>query len=129
MMKRSSGKRAAAGPTSSGVVASGSTSGSCSASGAGCLGAPAPPSLTDASLRDFLGLSDLETLTLMEGRFTPEALAALKALPHLKKLNLQVAPLTPEQLDRVKAALPGVAVEWKPLTDEEAKKLELYLKQ
>ena len=91
-------------------------------------GAPAPPSLTDASLRDFLGLGNLETLTLMEGRFTPEALAALQALPKLKKLNLQVAPLTPEQLDRVKAALPGVAVEWKPLTDEEAKKLELYLK-
>lgn len=92
-------------------------------------GVAAPPSLTNASLKTFAdGLPHLESLTLMEGRFSVEALGTLGDLKHLTKLKMEVAPLTAEDLEKAKAALPGLELQWKPLTEEEARRLEMYLK-
>jgi len=51
----------------------------------------------------------------------------LKALPNLKTLNLQGVEVTPAEVEKLRAELPAVKIEYKPLTDDEQKKLEDFL--
>ncbi|HEY1171203.1 MAG TPA: hypothetical protein VGH19_07555 [Verrucomicrobiae bacterium] len=92
-------------------------------------GAPKPVSLSDASLPKFTKLASLETLRIGESRFTPEGLKVLKALPKLKLLNLWEVQITEADVEKVKKDFPNVKVEWQPLTDEQRKRLENYLKE
>ena len=87
------------------------------------------PSLSDASVPTVVGMRTLENLALGEAHFTVEALRKLSTLPNLKKLTLYETDLSAEDAAAIRAALPNVAVDWQPLTDEQRKKLEMYLKR
>lgn len=73
-------------------------------------------------------MKSIEALSLDEVRLTHAGLAQLKALPNLKKLSLQRADIPEADLAKLRADLPGVTLEWKPMTDDERKALEGFLK-
>lgn len=92
-------------------------------------GKPNPLSIDDTTLAALAKMKSLESLALDEVRLTHAGLVQLKALPNLKKLALQHADIPEADIAKLRADLPGVTIEWKPLTDEERKKLEGMLKQ
>ena len=87
-----------------------------------------PPSLTDVSLKTIATIKTLESLEIGEARFSLDALRQLGALPHLKKLKITKTEIAGPDIMTLQAELPQVKVEFLPLTDEERKKLEAYLK-
>jgi hypothetical protein len=92
-------------------------------------GRPAkPPSLTSATLTDLARMSGLEELSLMEARLSGSALLTLKELPNLKKLTIAQVDIPAADIEKLKAGLPKVAIDWKPLTEEQAKMLSDKLK-
>ena len=91
-------------------------------------GKPNPLSIDDATLATLAKMKSLESLALDEVRLTHAALVQLKALPNLKKLSLQRADISEADIAKLRADLPGVTIEWKPLTAEERKALEGMLK-
>lgn len=91
-------------------------------------GKPDALSLDDSSLATFAAMKSLESLTLFESRFTLGALRQLKALPNLKRLTLQGSDVAPADVEALRTDMPGVGIDWKPLTDEERSKLEAMLK-
>jgi hypothetical protein len=88
----------------------------------------APPSLTDASLATFSGIKTLEAVRLLEARLTLGGLRALKSLPKLKLLHLSESDISEADLEALRKELSSVKIEHEPLTDEQRKKLENYLK-
>jgi hypothetical protein len=52
----------------------------------------------------------------------------LKELPNLKKLELRRIDISQSDVDKLKAELPRVAIDWKPLTAEDREKLDAFLK-
>lgn len=86
------------------------------------------PSLSDASLATFAKIRTLESLKISEGRFTSDALRTLKALPKLKQLGIAESDIAAADVEKLRAELPGVKIDFQPLTDEQRKKLEMYLK-
>jgi len=92
-------------------------------------GGAKPVSLSDASLPKFTKLTSLETLRIGEARFTPAGLKVLKTLPKLKLLNLWETEITEADVEKVRKDFPNVKVEWQPLTEEQRKRLENYLKE
>ena len=90
-------------------------------------GKPRRLSLTDATLDYIAQMTSLETLTLMQARFTLPALEKLKALSHLKTLNLNNIDANPADIEKLKSEMPNVKITYKPLTDEEKAKLEDFL--
>lgn len=91
-------------------------------------GKPNPLSIDDSTLAMLAKLKSLESLSLDEVRLTHAGLVQLKALPNLKKLTLQHADIPEADIVKLRADLPGVIVEWKPLTEDERKKLDGMLK-
>jgi hypothetical protein len=87
------------------------------------------PSLSDASIPTLTTIASLESLKIGEARFTLAALRGLKALPKLKLLTLHETDLPAADVEALQAELPGVKIVHQPLTDEQRKKLEMYLKQ
>lgn len=87
------------------------------------------PSLSDASLATVAGMTSLESLKLGEARFSVDALAVLKTLPKLKLLTLHETELTELEVERLRAILPGVKIDWQPITNVQRKKLAMYLKE
>jgi len=57
-----------------------------------------------------------------------EALARLKVLPRLKQLTLFETDLAAAEVDKLRDALRGVSIDWQPLTAEQRKKFDMYLK-
>jgi hypothetical protein len=90
--------------------------------------ASAPPSLTDASLATFAGIKTLETVKLLEARLTLGGLHALKSLPKLRLLHLSECDIPEADLEALRKELSPAKIEYEPLTDEQRKKLESYLK-
>jgi hypothetical protein len=86
-------------------------------------------SIDDSTLATLAKLKSLESLSLDEVRLTHAGLVQIKALPNLKKLTLQHADIPDADIAKLRADLPGVTIEWKPLTEDERKKLEGMLKQ
>lgn len=86
------------------------------------------PSLSDVTLPKLTKLQALETLKLGEAHFTVETLLALKALPKLKTLSLSETDLTAEDVEKLRQGLPGIKIDWQPLTEEQRKKFDQYLK-
>src|SRR5205814_10043759 len=72
-------------------------------------------SLTEATLDVLVELKSLETLQLDQARYTADALARLQALPHLNRLILDQIDIPVDDVAKLKAALPNVTVDWKPL--------------
>ena len=85
--------------------------------------------MSDTSLATVAGMTSLESLKLGEARFSVDALAALKTLPKLKLLTLHETELTELEVERLRAILPGVKIDWQPITDVQRKKLAMYLKE
>ena len=90
-------------------------------------GASNAHSLTDRTLDTIAQLTSLDTLTLGEQRFSAEALMKLKALPNLKKLELTQVDVPAAEIERVRAALPKVEIDWRPVTGEDRQKLDRLL--
>ena len=91
-------------------------------------GKPNALSIDDATLATLAKMKGLETLSFDEVRLTHAGLTQLKALPNLKKLILQRADISEEDIAKLRADLPSVTLEWKPLTDVERKALDGFLK-
>jgi hypothetical protein len=88
----------------------------------------APPSFSDASLPTLATIQTLETLKLTEARLTLAALRELKKLPKLKQLHISECDIASVEVDALRGELPNVNIDFQPLTDEQRKKLEMYLK-
>ena len=91
-------------------------------------GKPNLLSLDDTTLATVAKLTSLENLSLDEVRLTHAGLSTLKALPALKKLTLLRTDLAAADLAKLRADLPAVTIDWKPLTDPERKALDGFLK-
>jgi len=87
-----------------------------------------PLSLTDESLATIAKTKSLESLEIGESRFSLEALRQLSALPNLKKLKITRTEISTEEVEALRSALPEVQIDFQPLTDEQRKQLEMYLK-
>jgi hypothetical protein len=87
------------------------------------------PSLSDASIQTLSTIKSLESLKIGEAHLTLAALRGLKALPKLKLLTLYETDFPAADVEALRAHLPGVKIDLQPLTDEQRKKLEHYLKQ
>ncbi len=86
------------------------------------------PSLSNASLPTIATMKSLESLNLGEARFTLAALRQLKDLPKLKQLTLPKADIPPADVDKLRAELPNAKIDWQPLTEDDRKFLQMYLK-
>jgi len=84
-------------------------------------------SLTDKTLDIVAQLKSLDTLTLSEQKFSTEALLKLSALPKLKRLELPQVDVPAAEIERVRAALTGVQVQWEPVSAEDRAKLDRLL--
>lgn len=87
-----------------------------------------PLSLTDESLATIAKRKSLESLEIGESRFSLEALRQLGALPNLKKLKITRTEISAEDVEVLRTDLPNVKIDFQPLTDEQRKQLEMYLK-
>lgn len=91
-------------------------------------GAP-DASLSDASIATLVKIPSLEVLQLGEAHFTLAGLRQLKTLPRLKQLRVYESDISPADIDTLRAELPAVKLDFEPLTDEQRKKFELYLRR
>lgn len=87
-----------------------------------------PLSLTGESLATIAKMESLESLEIGESRFSLEALRQLGALPNLKKLKITRTEISAEDVEVLRTDLPNVKIDFQPLTDEQRKQLEMYLK-
>lgn len=81
-------------------------------------GQPPTPSLDDATLAAIAQMTSLERLDLQEARLSFAGLTQLRALPNLKQLKLALIDISEADIDKLRAALPNVTIEWEPLTEE-----------
>ena len=86
-------------------------------------------SLDDSKFDVLTRLKTLESLTLDEARLSLAALQRLQELPRLRKLELRRIDIPAADVESLKSLLPSVAIEWKPLTDDERMKLDSFLKE
>ncbi len=91
-------------------------------------GAGRKPSLTDRSLAVLAGMKTLQSLKLGEAHFTVEALGKLKDLPDLKTLSFFETDLSNADVAALRGLLTDVKIDSEPLTEEQRKKFEMYLK-
>jgi hypothetical protein len=87
-----------------------------------------PLSFTDESLATITKMKSLESLEIGESRFSLEALRQLGSLPNLKKLKITRTEISAEDVEALRTDLPNVKIDFQPLTDEQRKQLEMYLK-
>ncbi len=90
-------------------------------------GKPRILALDDSSMATLAKITSLESLSLMETRLTLPALQQLKALPNLKSLRFTSVDVSPADIEKLRAELPGVKIDYKPLTDEERARLDKSL--
>ena len=92
-------------------------------------GKPRQLSVTDVTMDTLAQMKSLERVFLMDARLTLPALQKLKALPNLKTLDLRFVDIPAEDLDKLRAEMPGVKIPQRPpMTDAERKRLEGFLK-
>lgn len=84
-------------------------------------------SLTDRTLDVVAEMKSLESLQLTEQSFSAESLLKLAALPRLKQLELPMVDVPQATIDRVRAALPNVQVQWAPPGADDRAKLQRLL--
>lgn len=91
-------------------------------------GASSPPSLDGQAIAVFAKLPALERLELMEAVLSAGDLAPLKDAKALKTLKIQQTDVPADEVEKLRAALPSVKVEFTPLTDEQREMLRQKLK-
>jgi len=85
--------------------------------------------LTDDTLATLAQIKSLEDLELEEARLTLPAIQQLKALPNLKSLALKnCLDVPPDDIEKLRKELPGVAIQWKPMTEKDREFLNSMLK-
>ncbi len=85
--------------------------------------------LTDETLATLAQIKSLEDLELEEAKLTLPAIQQLKALPNLKNLGLKnCLDVPPEDIEKLRKDLPGVAIQWKPMTEKDREFLNNVLK-
>ena len=82
-------------------------------------GTASPASLDASTIPTLAKIVSLESLELFEIRLTPAALEPLKSLKNLKKLSIHQSDLAEADVEKIRAALPGVAVTFKPMPEAE----------
>lgn len=87
-----------------------------------------PLSLSDDTIPILAEVRTLESLEIGEARFSLEALRQLRALPKLRRLKIDRTELTASDIERLRTEMPKVQIHFEPLTDEQRKKLENYLR-
>jgi ribosomal protein L10 len=87
-----------------------------------------PASLSGESLPAIAEIQTLEELSIQDAHLDYEALAALKKLPHLKKLTASQVDTPAADVDRLRTLLAGVTIDWKPMTEQEAATMRDKLK-
>ncbi len=78
-----------------------------------------PPSFDESTVPTLARMKSLERLELFEAVLTARGLAPLNALPDLKVLAINTTEISAADVEAVKAALPNVKVEFRPLTEDE----------
>ncbi|HYH67761.1 MAG TPA: hypothetical protein VD866_23895 [Urbifossiella sp.] len=78
-----------------------------------------PPSFDESTVPTLARMKSLERLELFEAVLTARGLTPLRELPNLKVLAINTTEISAADVEAVKAALPGVKVEFRPLTEEE----------
>lgn len=91
-------------------------------------GKPRQLCLTDATIPTLAKMTSLQSLTLMQSRLSYSALLQLKSLTNLKKLRFDSVDVSAEEFEKLRMGLPGVTITGKPLSDDERKKLDEFLK-
>jgi len=87
------------------------------------------PALTDATMGTLAQMKSLEKIELFDCRPSLAALEKLKALPKLKTLQLSnLVDVQPADAEKLKVEMPGVVIQWKPLTESERTRLDAMLK-
>jgi hypothetical protein len=86
--------------------------------------------LDESTIKLIAQLKSLQKIELFEARLTAKALEPLKELPELKELKIHQTDIPAADVEAVKAALKGIKVDFKPMSDEEkeatlVKKLKL----
>src|SRR5665213_487906 len=86
-------------------------------------------SLTDVTMDTLAQMKTLEKIEMHDFRPSLAALEKLNALPNLKTLNLgNMVDIPSEDVKKLRAEMPGVKIQWKPLTEAERKRLDEELK-
>lgn len=87
-----------------------------------------PASFDGATLDILAKIPSLESIELTEARLDYDAVAKLKALPNLKTLKINQVDISEGDVEKLKAAMPGVKIDFEPLTSEQAEMLSKKLK-
>ncbi len=82
-----------------------------------------PASLDDTTLAEIAKMKSLEVLEMQEARFSYAGLVQLKSSHNLKTIKLKWVDVTERDIEKLRSAMPGVAIEWEPLKDDEEKSL------
>lgn len=91
-------------------------------------GKDTPASFDNDSMAILAKISSLESIELTEARLNYNAVVQLKELPNLKKLVISQVDISEADVEKLKAAMPGVDIKWEPLTDEQAEMLTKKLR-
>jgi hypothetical protein len=74
--------------------------------------------------KEFIGSG----FALLKDRLTFPVIEQLAVLPNLKKLKLEGVDITADDVEKLRAKMPGVSIDWKPMSEEERKRLQEFLK-
>ncbi|RCS42226.1 hypothetical protein DTL42_20590 [Bremerella cremea] len=91
-------------------------------------GKKTPASFDNKTLALLAKMPSLEVVELTEARLDYDGLAQLKSLPKLKKIIISQVDVSATDIEKLKAELPHVEIDWKPLTEAQAKMLSKNLK-
>lgn len=87
-----------------------------------------PASFDNETLAILAKMPSLEVIELTEARLDYKGIVQLKDLPNLKTIKIHQVDISQADIEKLKAAMPGVKIDWQPLTDEQQKMLTEKLK-
>ena len=91
-------------------------------------GQKTPASFDNDTLKIVAKMPSLEVVELTEARLDYDGIMQLKDLPNLRVIKIQQVDISAEDVERLKAGMPKVKIDWQPLTDEQEKMLAEKLK-